>query len=215
MPHARTGKIARLPLAVREKINQQLKDGLPTRQIAQWLNQDNAVKAVLKLQFDGEPISDNNLSEWRRGGFQTWQNEQAADATIKKTMAMLPKEAGALQLTLTDKMLLLYTAHVLEDLKALDTIQTIEGRVNLWREVRLGILAMRRLQFESLRMNDLYGQKNESILMSDEDSEERVRAILGIDPDAPRFNQETRTFEGPGADRLNAQLAELNKENKP
>jgi hypothetical protein len=215
MRHARTGKIARLPLAIREKINQQLKDGLPTRQIAQWLNQDNAVKAILKLQFSGEPISDNNLSEWRRGGFQSWQNEQAAEATIKKTMAMLPKEAGALQLTLTDKMLLLYTAHMLEDLKALDTMQTIEGRTDLWREVRLGILAMRRVQLESLRMNVLYGQKNESILMTDEDSEERVRAILGIDPDAPRFNEETRTFEGPGADALNAQLAELNKENKP
>ena len=47
-----------------------MQDGVPGRELVGWLNGLPEVKAVLESHFDGVPISEKNLSEWRRGGFQ-------------------------------------------------------------------------------------------------------------------------------------------------
>jgi hypothetical protein len=69
---ARTGKIARLPEAIRTALNERLADGYESSVILDWLNRQPETKAVLKAQFDGHPISKQNLSAWRQGGFQEW-----------------------------------------------------------------------------------------------------------------------------------------------
>jgi hypothetical protein len=61
----RTGKVARLPHAVRERLNQFLDDGLTYVEI---LNQ---------LGDDGKHLSLANLSNWRAGGYQDWLKAQA------------------------------------------------------------------------------------------------------------------------------------------
>lgn len=67
---ARTGKIARLPASIREKINRKLYDGELSSQILSWLNRQQEVKQVLNRQFNGSPVTPQNLSRWRRGGYQ-------------------------------------------------------------------------------------------------------------------------------------------------
>ena len=54
----RTGKIARLPREVREELNLRLERPEPGPQILAWLN--------------GEPVTKQNLSHWRQGGFRNW-----------------------------------------------------------------------------------------------------------------------------------------------
>lgn len=75
-PVARKGKIARLPREIRETLNQRLDDGQPGSVLLPWLNAKPAVQAILKEHFDGQPINDQNLSDWRRGGFQDWLTKQ-------------------------------------------------------------------------------------------------------------------------------------------
>ena len=60
----RTGKVARLPKPVRDQINQMLLDGLPYSEILQ------------KLGEQVQHISDDNLSNWKAGGYQDWLREQ-------------------------------------------------------------------------------------------------------------------------------------------
>jgi len=67
-----TGKIARLPRAVRDELNQRLDNGEPGSVILPWLNSLPEVHAVLAKHFGNRAISDQNLTEWRQGGFQTW-----------------------------------------------------------------------------------------------------------------------------------------------
>src|SRR5258708_6898916 len=67
--HRRVGKIARLPLATREHINRMIEDGLPYRAILEKLSQSSTAP----LPY---PISEDNLSTWRLGGFQEWRREQ-------------------------------------------------------------------------------------------------------------------------------------------
>ena len=92
---ARRGKVARLPVAVREEVNRRLQNGVPGQELVAWLNGLPEVKALLESQFGGVPVSEKNLSGWRRGGFQDAlvrerifvdAQEMAADAKCERTV---------------------------------------------------------------------------------------------------------------------------------
>ncbi|HTB83615.1 MAG TPA: hypothetical protein VK742_08175 [Candidatus Sulfotelmatobacter sp.] len=70
------GKIARLAREIREELNRRLDDNVPAKPLLAWLNRLPAVRSVLKEQFGGVPISKQNLSEWRLGGFVRWQSQR-------------------------------------------------------------------------------------------------------------------------------------------
>jgi hypothetical protein len=78
------GKIARLPDDVREQLNQRLLDGHSASAILPWLNGLAPVKEVLAAQFASEPVTAQNLSNWRIGGFQHWLRDQKDLSQIKK-----------------------------------------------------------------------------------------------------------------------------------
>jgi hypothetical protein len=78
------GKIARLPDDIREQLNQRLLDGQSASTILPWLNSLAPVKDVLATQFAGEPVTAQNLSNWRIGGFQHWLRDQRELCQIKK-----------------------------------------------------------------------------------------------------------------------------------
>ena len=65
----RKGKIARLPLALRTELNQRLANNEDGAKLLNWLNAIPGVPAMLARDFGGEPISKQNLYEWRQGGF--------------------------------------------------------------------------------------------------------------------------------------------------
>lgn len=73
----RNGMIARLPVEIRQKLNQRLQDGENGREVIAWLNSNEEVKAVLAGEFGGNEISDTNLSQWRQGGYRDWETQQA------------------------------------------------------------------------------------------------------------------------------------------
>jgi hypothetical protein len=70
------GKIGRLPKQIRDELNHRLEDGEPGGNILEWLNALPAVMAMLAVGFGGGQISAQNLSNWRRGGFQHWLKQQ-------------------------------------------------------------------------------------------------------------------------------------------
>lgn len=72
----RIGKIARLPAKIREQLNRRLQDGEPGDQLLDWLNDLPATQKILDAQFGGRPISKQNLSEWKQGGYIDWQRAE-------------------------------------------------------------------------------------------------------------------------------------------
>ena len=78
MNTTRTGKIARLPSAIRNQLNLRLQNGERGRHLVAWLNTLPEVKAVLAAEFAGRPIREQNLSEWRKGGYRDWLLQQEA-----------------------------------------------------------------------------------------------------------------------------------------
>jgi hypothetical protein len=69
---ARNGKIARLPRSIRNQLNERLDRSEESPQLLDWLNALPEARKVVKDHFAGVPISKQNLSEWRQGGFEEW-----------------------------------------------------------------------------------------------------------------------------------------------
>src|SRR5271165_6271372 len=74
--NARHGKIARLPRHLRHELNERLERAEPGPQLLDWLNALPEVRQVVQSNFAGVPISKQNLSEWRQGGFEEWRARQ-------------------------------------------------------------------------------------------------------------------------------------------
>ena len=74
----RNGKIARLPTAVRQELNRRLDEGEQGKKLVAWLNGLPEVQAILAAEFGGKPIREQNLSEWKQGGYRDWVAKQEA-----------------------------------------------------------------------------------------------------------------------------------------
>jgi hypothetical protein len=99
---SRVGKIARLSQYLREQLNRRIEDGEPGRQLVEWLNSCDEVQDTLDEHFDGRPITEQNLSEWKQGGFKDWQHHQETRALARGFLAEaeeLEEEIGDTPLT--------------------------------------------------------------------------------------------------------------------
>jgi hypothetical protein len=91
----RIGKIARLSAALREQLNRRLADGENGTVLVAWLNALPEVQTLLQAEFAGRPISAQNLSEWRQGGFRDWQRHQESLALVRELSAQAAELAQA------------------------------------------------------------------------------------------------------------------------
>lgn len=99
---AGNGKIARLPQVVREQLNRRLDDGEPGGGLLEWLNTLPEVQAVLAAEFDGCRINAQNLSNWRRGGYQHWLKQQERRANVRQLAEdarELTEDAGGVEIS--------------------------------------------------------------------------------------------------------------------
>ena len=94
---ARTGngKLARLPLALRNKIFQRIADNEPGTVIVSWLNALPEVQDILNRYFQGRKISPKNLSEFEKKYFSTWLSRQP-QAPPESTRADRERQAAEL-----------------------------------------------------------------------------------------------------------------------
>ena len=99
---ARRSKIARLTERTREELNRRLLDGQQGPEILPWLNSLPEAAAVIAAMpsAGGKKVGafdDNNLSDWRLGGYQDWlrRREQLAEMREMASYSMkLAKAAG-------------------------------------------------------------------------------------------------------------------------
>jgi hypothetical protein len=141
----RRGKIARLPHKNREELNRRFQDGASGNELVTWLDPLPEVNATLKAEFNSQPISPQNLSEWRDGGYRDWLLEQETKdfaANLAKEADELSAAAGALP---TDKMALWLTARFMTVIKRLDASSTDDAiRSKLLSEAAAAFAALRR-----------------------------------------------------------------------
>jgi hypothetical protein len=99
---ARISKIARLPRSVRNELNRRLDNGELGVAILDWLNGLEEVQRALGIAHGGRPVTEQNLSDWRNGGFQDWKrNQDACDwaSRLSCRAGRIADEAGLMPLS--------------------------------------------------------------------------------------------------------------------
>jgi hypothetical protein len=139
----RNGKIARLPCEIRDQLNRRLQDGEQGKRLVSWLNALPQVRHVLAEGFGGKPIREQNLSEWRKGGYPDWLAQQEALDLVKRVTADADElQPGATE-PLTEKLAPWLAARYFVAAKGL---LTENGEVDrkLLRELCNDVVALRR-----------------------------------------------------------------------
>ena len=112
MNAAPKGKSGRLPKAIQEQVNRRLEQGERARTLVAWLNAQPEVQTVMAAEFAGKPIREQNLSAWRKHGYQKWLLHHRAWEMTQATTAT-PDQP------LTDQMAGWVKAHYLHAIRKL------------------------------------------------------------------------------------------------
>ena len=149
---SRLGKIARLPLSIREELNTRLLEGDPVHLLIEWLNTDPAVLDVLNTDFGGELISERNIGQWQRGGYMEWALVRECAATargLSESSEDLASTGISAEHLLT--VLTVQYARILNELQTAPADE-LERRINLLRKLTNAALALRRREFQAARL---------------------------------------------------------------
>jgi hypothetical protein len=167
------GKIARLPLSLRDELNRRLRDGEPGKNLVDWLNSVPAVQEG----FRGRLISEQNLSEWQQGEYQDWLRYQETRTWLQELAGQsedisedITENAGDLSvadlLAAPLAIALGRCAHILAA-KATDDPKQVRALLDVAREVvrlRRGDHSQKRLRFERERWEKNLKLKLQAIL---------------------------------------------------
>ena len=76
-------KIGRLPFAIRNELNERIRDGVGGPEILAWLNADKETRKILRKLKAGE-INAQNLTDWRSSGYRDWLEDQGQADRIRR-----------------------------------------------------------------------------------------------------------------------------------
>jgi hypothetical protein len=116
----RTGKVARLPLAIREELNRRLLENEPAKRICAWLN---ALPEAISVcdEFGEQPIDAGNISEWRKGGYADWLARRERIEHTRELATFASKLAQANGSTISEGAAAIASGRILELLEAVET----------------------------------------------------------------------------------------------
>ena len=152
-PHrSRSFNIARLPLEIRDQLNTRLADGEPGIRLVEWLNSNPEVMKVMAEQFDGRPITESNISEWRSGGYEEWR---ILHAFLDETR-VVSENAGDIADTGISSdhlriVLLAQHAHLFQNLGIMPKDE-FNHRLNAVKKLTASIMNMQRAELQKARL---------------------------------------------------------------
>jgi hypothetical protein len=146
------GKIANLPSEIREELNYRLSEGEPGNELVEWLNAKPEVIKVIAERFDGRPISEQNLSQWRTHGYRQWHAYHVIldelDTTYKHS-----EEIAATGID-CEKLLLSLTASYAEMLQRwiITPCDEMTYKLAVFKNITNAALALRRAEIQKARL---------------------------------------------------------------
>jgi hypothetical protein len=207
---ARHGKIARLPGAVRTELNQRLQDGEPPCEILLWLNALPSVQQVLQKLFDGQAISEDNLSKCRHGGFMGWLQERSTVEAVSSLSSACAGMNEDKQEDMTSKLSIVLAARLAAELQRFDAMEDGEAKSSEWRNLVASFLFLQRADYYRMRVHE---ERNKEALqyermraeqaaaepMSPEEKEDRINEIMGAGRFEAHWDNFNKKWVGPGA----------------
>jgi len=146
------GKIANLPDAIRDELNYRLTEGEEGIELVKWLNSKPEVLRVLRQRFDGKPISEQNLSQWRTHGYRQWH---AYHNIVDSTNELTDNAEGIAETGIDcDKLLLTLTASYADMIQRWITTpcEEMTYKLAVYKNITNGVIALRRAEIQKVRL---------------------------------------------------------------
>ncbi len=152
---ANFGKISRLPAELRNEICVRLHNGETSATILPWLNaRPEAVKLVSE-QFDGSPITPQNLSEWKGGEYAKWLSRREKIQNLKE-LSMWAADVSRRGVNLAGGSAAIIAGKILEiadDLQiSVDEPEKLAALTRAVAQLQNGELAAQKLRNENVRL---------------------------------------------------------------
>jgi hypothetical protein len=211
----RNGKIARLPKAIREELNRRLSDGETGKELVTWLNGLSEVQNIVATEFGGRAVREQNLSEWKQGGYEEWLRQQEALELVRHLSVETDELKVAAVDSLSDKLGLWLAARYAVATRKLAAQNDGDMDWQRLRELCSDVVALRRgdhsaarLKIEQARLERERDETEEEVVahfqrwaknpavrelicgncVSPADRERRMREIFGIHARQPVEN---------------------------
>jgi hypothetical protein len=179
MNKTRVGKIARLNYETREQLNRRLLNGELGAPLLKWLNDLPHTIETLAELFAGNPITKQNLSEWRHGGYEDWLHHQYRQENFQHTIEQGEElEANEGSTDLFENFVRLVLAEMAEDLNSLHLLADREKRWIRLREISRDLARLQHTYNHGKKVELSYMKWNENPGCQEQISEETV-------PEAP------------------------------
>jgi hypothetical protein len=178
MSVTRNGKIARLPHPVREQLNCRLQNGEQGKKLVGWLNSLPEVQAIVAMEFGGKPIREQNLSEWKQGGYPDWIAQQEALEWAERLGEDAAKWEPNGRPPLTDTLALWLAARYAVATRRVAEAEGPEGW-RLLREMCGDIVELRRGDHSAQRL--LLERERTTAMTRDADMKWKRKIIVGLE----------------------------------
>ena len=185
-----------MPRYLRELLNRRLDDGEPGPPLLVWLNGCADVQEILEREFGGRAVSEQNLSEWRQGGFKDWQRQQeACDHVRRLTDQAAGLDEAAEEGRITDRLASVFAVELFKLMEQMlekstddkERLGYLQGGLREIRLLRRGDHSAARLQMETERWGRQMDREDREL---DEQRSERSRNRL-IDLAFSKFSEGT------------------------
>lgn len=118
-------KIGRLPFAVRNELNERIRDGAQGADLLDWLNGLKETKRILRETKSG-PVNAQNLTDWRSTGYADWLDDQANADRIRRLAEVSQTLAAAAGGNVAGVGCSIATAKIMDVLEAADDDQVAD-----------------------------------------------------------------------------------------
>jgi hypothetical protein len=153
IPHrSRSFNIANLPTSIRDELNYRISDGEEGIELVEWLNSKPEVAEVVNKLFDGTPISEQNLSEWRKRGYQKWlAHRNSVDESNALSDNSVDLAATGID---CDKLLLTLTAAYAAMIQnwIITPGEQMTYKLAVYKNLTNGVIALRRAEIQKVRL---------------------------------------------------------------
>lgn len=180
---SRIGKIARLPREIRDQLNQRLQDGQSGRRLVNWLNSLPEVQQVLAADFDGRLLTEQNLSEWKAGGYLDWQARLETLAQSRELVANSCELAAATDGKLNEHLTTMLSARYAVALAEWDkqTTGTFQDKLRTLHSLCQDIVKLRRTDHFATRLSFEVKQHKDEEEKTDEEIISRFKEWASIE----------------------------------
>ena len=118
-------KIGRLPFAVRNELNERIRDGAQGADLLDWLNGLKETKRILRETKSG-PVNAQNLTDWRSTGYADWLADQGDADRIRRLAEVSQTLAAAAGGNVAGVGCSIATAKIMDVLEAADDDQVAD-----------------------------------------------------------------------------------------